>query len=60
MPHVIGTFISQKVYDGKLLTHHRFTTSKACRFIDVNKGREAKMGHSWIVRQSIFDVSKVL
>ena len=50
MPHVIGTFISRNVYDSKLLTFHSDTTSKACRFIDVNKGREMKRGHSWVVR----------
>jgi superfamily I DNA and/or RNA helicase len=58
MPHTIGTFISREVYGGKLLTRHLIKTSKACRFIDVNKGLETKAGHSWIVRQSIFDVQR--
>ncbi|KAF8554480.1 hypothetical protein OG21DRAFT_1385482, partial [Imleria badia] len=48
MPHVIGNFISRNIYGGKLLTRHSSTTSKACRFIDVNRGRETQSGHSWV------------
>ncbi|KAH0833021.1 P-loop containing nucleoside triphosphate hydrolase protein [Lanmaoa asiatica] len=48
MPHVIGTFISWNVYGAKLFTLHDSTNPEACRFIDVNKGRETKKGHSWI------------
>ncbi|KAF8843772.1 P-loop containing nucleoside triphosphate hydrolase protein [Paxillus ammoniavirescens] len=47
MPHIFGRFVSQKVYNGKLITCHNITNSSACRFIDVKKGQEVKMGHSW-------------
>ncbi|KAG9314970.1 P-loop containing nucleoside triphosphate hydrolase protein [Chiua virens] len=47
MPHVIGRFISQKVYGGKLKTQHESKALEACRFVDVNKGREVKTGSSW-------------
>ncbi|KIJ67000.1 hypothetical protein HYDPIDRAFT_85949 [Hydnomerulius pinastri MD-312] len=47
MPTVIGDFISRHVYKSKLRTHHNIHDSKACRFIDVKKGREVKKGKSW-------------
>ena len=50
MPHVIGNFISHNVYNSKLRTSHSSVNPKACRFIDVNRGREMQKGHSWIVR----------
>lgn len=59
MPHIIGTFISRNVYDGKLQTCHSIRTSKACRFIDVAKGREVKGGHSWIVRRSFLELERL-
>ncbi|KAF8440431.1 AAA domain-containing protein [Boletus edulis BED1] len=59
MPLVIGSFISRHVYRGKLRTSHSPTTSKACRFIDVNNGRETKGGHSWINKEEARVVVKV-
>ncbi|KAG6332525.1 hypothetical protein ID866_6562 [Astraeus odoratus] len=50
LPCVVGNFISQRVYAGKLSTRHIITDRKACRFIDVRGGQEAKQGHSWINR----------
>ncbi|EIM87813.1 uncharacterized protein STEHIDRAFT_146026 [Stereum hirsutum FP-91666 SS1] len=48
MPRVVGSFISRHVYDGKLETVHAITSASACRFVDVQKGREKQEGHSWI------------
>ncbi|KAI9574024.1 AAA domain-containing protein [Boletus coccyginus] len=59
MPHVMGNFISRNVYGGKLLTHHSSSTSKACCFIDVDKGREAKIGDSWVNREEAHVVVKL-
>lgn len=52
MPRVVGSFISRHVYDGKLETVHAITSASACRFVDVQKGREKQEGHSWIVLRS--------
>ncbi|KAF8554478.1 P-loop containing nucleoside triphosphate hydrolase protein [Imleria badia] len=60
MPHVIGDFISRNVYAGKLLTCHDPETSKPCRFIDVNKGRETKKGHSWVNEEEARVVAKLV
>ncbi|KAI6038728.1 AAA domain-containing protein [Pisolithus marmoratus] len=48
MPSVIGDFISQKVYDGKLKTCHATPVSRPCRFVDVEGGQEKQSGKSWI------------
>ncbi|KAI5983330.1 AAA domain-containing protein, partial [Pisolithus albus] len=48
LPRVIGDFISQKVYDGKLKTCHANSASHPCRFVDVERGRERQSGKSWI------------
>ncbi|KIK19672.1 hypothetical protein PISMIDRAFT_658785, partial [Pisolithus microcarpus 441] len=48
IPRVIGDFISQKVYDGKLKTCHANSASHPCRFVDVERGRERQSGKSWI------------
>ncbi|KIJ13465.1 hypothetical protein PAXINDRAFT_27455, partial [Paxillus involutus ATCC 200175] len=62
MPHIFGRFISQKVYNGRLLTCHNITHSGACRFIDVKRGQEVKMGHSWANRQealAVVDLARI-
>lgn len=48
MPGVIGDFISQKVYNGKLRTCHANAVKSPCRFIDVERGQEKQSGKSWI------------
>ncbi|KAI6042879.1 P-loop containing nucleoside triphosphate hydrolase protein [Pisolithus marmoratus] len=48
MPGVIGDFISQKVYNGKLKTCHAHSASLPWRFIDVERGQEKQSGKSWI------------
>jgi hypothetical protein len=52
MPLVVGNFISQHVYDHKLMTVHDNDSKAACRFLDVKKGQEQKSGKSWAVRFS--------
>jgi regulator of nonsense transcripts 1 len=47
MPLVVGSFISQHVYDHKLMTVHDNDSKAACRFLDVKKGQEQKAGKSW-------------
>ncbi|KAF9223781.1 hypothetical protein BS17DRAFT_704462 [Gyrodon lividus] len=51
MPHIFGRFISDNVYSGRLLTCHNIIDTRACRFIDVKRGQEFKMGHSWANRE---------
>ncbi|KAG2035299.1 P-loop containing nucleoside triphosphate hydrolase protein [Suillus americanus] len=53
MPLVIGTFISRHVYDQKLMTVHAINSRAACRFLDVKKGKEEKLGKSWANPQEI-------
>ncbi|KAH7922888.1 hypothetical protein BV22DRAFT_625754 [Leucogyrophana mollusca] len=53
MPVVVGEFISRQVYKGKLRTDHRISDPRACRFVDVQKGKEEKMGHSWVNHQEV-------
>ncbi|KIM67497.1 hypothetical protein SCLCIDRAFT_1106126 [Scleroderma citrinum Foug A] len=48
LPCVVGDFISENVYQGQLTSFHDITDRKACRFIDVEGGNEAKQGHSWV------------
>ena len=48
MPVTIGKFISQTVYDGKLLSRHKIT-HPACFFIDVAGGIEKRNVTSWEV-----------
>ncbi|KAI6128961.1 AAA domain-containing protein [Pisolithus croceorrhizus] len=48
MPSVIGDFISQKVYNGKLKTCHANTITLPCRFVHVERGQETRSGKSWI------------
>ncbi|KAI6042877.1 AAA domain-containing protein [Pisolithus marmoratus] len=48
IPRVIGDFISQKIYNGKLKTCHANSISFPCRFIDVERGQEKQSGKSWI------------
>ena len=51
MPHFIGEFISDNVYDGRLHTTHPIASKLACRFVDVQYGRQEhpNEGTSWIV-----------
>lgn len=53
MPVPIGNFISNNVYDGRLKTVHRINSDACCRLVNVQKGKEAQKGFSWIVRPSI-------
>lgn len=50
MPLVIGSFISRHVYNQKLMTVHNNNSRAACRFLDVKRGQEQKLGKSWAVR----------
>ncbi|KIM67502.1 hypothetical protein SCLCIDRAFT_107863 [Scleroderma citrinum Foug A] len=59
MPCVIGDFISENVYHGQLTTCHNTTDPKACRFIDVKGGNEAKQGHSWVNHGEVINVCRL-
>ncbi|KAI6155152.1 P-loop containing nucleoside triphosphate hydrolase protein [Pisolithus tinctorius] len=48
IPRVLGDFISQRVYNGKLKICHANSVSLPCRFIDVERGQEEPSGKSWI------------
>ncbi|KAI5989396.1 AAA domain-containing protein [Pisolithus orientalis] len=48
IPRVLGDFISQRVYNGKLKICHANSVSLPCHFIDVERGQEEPSGKSWI------------
>ncbi|KAL1940365.1 hypothetical protein VTO73DRAFT_8937 [Trametes versicolor] len=47
MPALLGEFISEYVYDKKLLSVHPITDFSAVLFVDVRKGQEERVGSSW-------------
>lgn len=49
MPTPLGEFISEYVYDKKLLSVHQITDFSAVLFVDVRKGQEERVGSSWKV-----------
>lgn len=49
MPVLLGEFISEYVYDKKLLSVHPVTDFSAVRFVDVWSGQEERVGTSWKV-----------
>lgn len=49
MPVPLGEFISEYVYDKKLLSVHPTTDFSAVLFVDVRKGQEERVGSSWKV-----------
>lgn len=53
MPVPLGEFISEYVYDKKLLSEHSITDRSAVRFVDVRKGREERVGSSWKVSERV-------
>ncbi|KAA1467651.1 hypothetical protein DENSPDRAFT_257146 [Dentipellis sp. KUC8613] len=53
MPTVIGNFISNHIYDGRLQTVHKLDSWDTCRFVDISKGKEEKSGHSWINQEEV-------
>jgi hypothetical protein len=50
MPVVIGRFISNAVYSGKLKTKHSVTSPGCVKFIDVPDGEESFIDSSSVVR----------
>ncbi|GBE88386.1 predicted protein [Sparassis crispa] len=48
MPGAIGSFISNRVYGGRLKTSHGITSHGACRLVDVHDGQEQQDGYSWV------------
>lgn len=53
MPHFIGNFLSERMYDSALGTIHPNGSNVCCRFVDVTPGRQEKGedGNSWIVSE---------
>jgi hypothetical protein len=51
MPHFIGDFLSEHVYNDHLKTTHKIASKLSCRLVDVCYGREEQPpdGTSWIV-----------
>lgn len=51
MPHFIGNFLSERMYNNALGTIHANGSNVCCRFVDVAYGRQEKAedGNSWIV-----------
>jgi len=50
MPHFIGKFLSERMYNNALGTIHANGSNVCCRFVDVAYGRQEKAedGNSWI------------
>jgi hypothetical protein len=51
LPIHLGSFISGKVYDGKLQSEHRIADYSCIAFIDVWKGKEKRRGNSYLVSE---------
>ena len=51
MPHFVGNFLSERMYDGALGTVHAIGSNVCCRFVDVTPSYQQKGedGKSWIV-----------
>jgi hypothetical protein len=49
LPVPLGEFISKTVYDGKLHSDHKIVDHSCIAFVDVQKGKEAKLGTSYMV-----------
>ena len=46
---LLGEFISEKVYNGKLRSCHEIVDYSCITFIDVHKGEELRQGNSYQV-----------
>lgn len=49
MPVPLGDFISEYVYNKKLLSKHHIQEGECVTFVDVTNGREERCGTSWRV-----------
>jgi hypothetical protein len=51
MPHFVGDFLSERMYDSALATTHANGSNICCRFVDVTPSWQDKGedGKSWIV-----------
>ncbi|KAA1467649.1 hypothetical protein DENSPDRAFT_257082 [Dentipellis sp. KUC8613] len=47
-PAIIGNFISNRIYDGRLKSVHDSESREVCRIVDVDKGVEERHGNSWV------------
>jgi hypothetical protein len=52
LPIHLGSFISGKVYNGKLKSEHEIADYSCITFIDVWKGAEMRRGNSYLVSES--------
>ncbi|TFY66809.1 hypothetical protein EVG20_g4292 [Dentipellis fragilis] len=59
MPTVICNFISRQIYDGRLKSKHNLHSKNACRFVNVDRGKEEKSGHSWINQEEVHMVIRI-
>ncbi|KAF5360173.1 hypothetical protein D9758_011319 [Tetrapyrgos nigripes] len=53
MPTVLGSFISQTVYDSQLKSEHKLKDLSCVSFIDAAMGKEEKSGSSWMNQEEI-------
>jgi hypothetical protein len=52
MPHFVGNFLSERMYNGALGTIHGNGSNVCCRFVDVPGWQEkGEDGKSWIVSE---------
>ena len=52
MPHFIGNFLSERMYNNDLGTVHANGSNVCCRFVDVPSYQEkGEDGKSWIVSE---------
>ena len=54
MPHFVGNFLSERMYNNALGTKHRNGSNVCCRFVDVTPSWQSKGedGKSWVVSDS--------
>ena len=56
MPHFVGKFLSERMYNNALGTIHASGSNVCCRFVDVTPShqRRGEDGKSWIVSNILF------
>ncbi|TFY82728.1 hypothetical protein EWM64_g1283 [Hericium alpestre] len=60
MPECFGEFISENVYDGKLLSVHPIMDTGCVRFVDVTKGQEQADGSSWKNMEEVHTIVRLI
>ncbi|KAK0471205.1 P-loop containing nucleoside triphosphate hydrolase protein, partial [Armillaria novae-zelandiae] len=60
MPHPLGDFISQEVYDNRLYSENDIKDPSCIAFIDAKDGKEEKSGFSWRNNDEVQTVAQLV